>query len=52
MAGAGRARDGVRFEPLRTSRGWYDLAASVAGDSAYLRRFAGHIEDGRPGISG
>lgn len=45
-------RETVCFEPLRTSHGWYDLAASVGGDSAYLRRFAGHVENGRPSISG
>jgi len=45
-------RETVCFEPLSTSHGWYDLAASIAGDPAYLRRFAGHIENGRPSISG
>ena len=32
--------------------GWYDLSATVAGDSAYLRRFTGHYETGLPTVTG
>jgi phospholipase C len=42
----------LRFEPLATSHGWYDFAATIGEDSTYLRRFAGHIESGRPSITG
>ena len=45
-------RETLRFEPLRTSHGWYDFAVGIAGDSAYLRRFAGHLENGRPSVAG
>ncbi|HEX5115810.1 MAG TPA: phospholipase C, phosphocholine-specific [Pseudonocardiaceae bacterium] len=32
--------------------GWYDVTATVAGDPAFLRRFAGHVENGEDSISG
>jgi len=41
-----RLRDRWLLEP---SDNWYDLAIRVEGDSAYLRRFAGKVETGRPG---
>ncbi|MGW5176007.1 phosphocholine-specific phospholipase C [Streptomyces sp. NPDC004082] len=36
---------------LRASRRWYDLSVTSEADPAYLRRFAGHVENGRPGVS-
>ncbi|MFJ3669865.1 phosphocholine-specific phospholipase C [Streptomyces sp. NPDC090106] len=36
---------------LRASRRWYDLTVTSASDTAFLRRFAGHVENGRPGVS-
>ncbi|MFE0400957.1 phosphocholine-specific phospholipase C [Streptomyces nigra] len=36
---------------LAASRRWYDLTVSADGDRAFLRRFAGHVENGRPGVS-
>ncbi|MFI5874315.1 phosphocholine-specific phospholipase C [Streptomyces sp. NPDC051445] len=36
---------------LRASRRWYDLTVTSAADPAFLRRFAGHVENGRPGVS-
>jgi phospholipase C len=33
-------------------QGWYDVAATVDGDSAFRRRFAGHVENGADSISG
>ncbi|MER5604021.1 phospholipase C, phosphocholine-specific [Streptomyces sp. NPDC002265] len=36
---------------LTASGRWYDLTVSSATDTAYLRRFAGHVENGRPGVS-
>lgn len=29
-----------------------DVSATVAGDSTWLRRFAGHVENGVPSITG
>jgi phospholipase C len=39
------------YWPLESSSGWFDLSISVAGDPIFLRRFAGHVETGRPSIS-
>jgi len=36
---------------LKDSGGWYDFSVTVAGDAAYLRRYAGRVETGRPSIS-
>ncbi|MER6846910.1 phospholipase C, phosphocholine-specific [Streptomyces flaveolus] len=36
---------------LAESRRWYDLTVTADGDPAFLRRFAGHVENGRPGVS-
>lgn len=36
---------------LRASRRWYDLTVTSAADPAFLRRFAGHVENGLPGVS-
>jgi phospholipase C len=33
------------------SHGWYDLAVTSDHDTAFLRRLAGHVETGRPGVS-
>ncbi|MDC0773847.1 phosphocholine-specific phospholipase C [Streptomyces sp. HD] len=36
---------------LLASRRWYDLTVTADGDPAFLRRFAGRVENGRPGVS-
>jgi phospholipase C len=36
---------------LRSSDNWYDFIVTSAEDPAFLRRFAGHGEDGRPSRS-
>ncbi|WP_282701409.1 phospholipase C, phosphocholine-specific [Streptomyces sp. CC219B] len=36
---------------LAASRRWYDLTVTADSDPAFLRRFAGHVENGRPGVS-
>ncbi|MFE9021376.1 phosphocholine-specific phospholipase C [Streptomyces sp. NPDC007808] len=36
---------------LAASRRWYDLTVTSDTDPAFLRRFAGHVENGRPGVS-
>lgn len=42
----------LRFAPLRTAHGWYDLSVTIASDPSYARRFAGHIESGQPSVTG
>ncbi|MGW3912973.1 phosphocholine-specific phospholipase C [Streptomyces sp. NPDC005070] len=36
---------------LAASKCWYDLGVVVDGQPGFLRRFAGHVENGRPGVS-
>ena len=36
---------------LATSQGWYDFSATVEGDAAFCRRFAGRVETGRASSS-
>jgi phospholipase C len=36
---------------LASSSGWFDLSIVHAGDPVFLRRFAGHVETGRPATS-
>ncbi|NEY36237.1 phospholipase C, phosphocholine-specific [Streptomyces sp. PRKS01-65] len=36
---------------LAASGRWYDLTVTSRTDPAFLRRFAGHVENGRPGVS-
>ncbi|MYU51749.1 MULTISPECIES: phosphocholine-specific phospholipase C [Streptomyces] len=36
---------------LRAGKRWYDLTVVSDTDPAFLRRFAGHVENGRPGVS-
>ncbi|MEO7028861.1 MAG: phospholipase C, phosphocholine-specific [Acidobacteriaceae bacterium] len=37
--------------PLVSSSGWFDLSIRNPEDATYLRRFAGHVETGRPSTS-
>ncbi|NHI05433.1 Non-hemolytic phospholipase C [Streptomyces sp. KO7888] len=36
---------------LARSRRWYDVTVTSEAEPAFLRRFAGHVENGRPGVS-
>ncbi|WKX69095.1 phosphocholine-specific phospholipase C [Streptomyces sp. XD-27] len=36
---------------LRGTKRWYDLSVVSDADGAFLRRFAGHVETGAPGVS-
>ncbi|MFE6171022.1 phosphocholine-specific phospholipase C [Streptomyces sp. NPDC056464] len=40
-----------RTVDLTASRHWYDLTVTSETDPAFLRRFAGRVETGRPGVS-
>ncbi|MFJ8630003.1 phosphocholine-specific phospholipase C [Streptomyces sp. NPDC093568] len=40
-----------RCVDLLASRRWYDLSVTSDADPAFLRRFAGRVENGRPGVS-
>ncbi|RPE38347.1 phospholipase C [Streptomyces sp. Ag109_O5-1] len=36
---------------LAHSRRWYDVTVTSDADKSFVRRFAGHVENGRPGVS-
>ncbi|MYQ76210.1 MULTISPECIES: phosphocholine-specific phospholipase C [unclassified Streptomyces] len=36
---------------LRRSKRWYDVTVTSDADATFLRRFAGHVETGAPGVS-
>ncbi|WP_329202192.1 phosphocholine-specific phospholipase C [Streptomyces sp. NBC_01435] len=36
---------------LRATKRWYDLTVVVEGNAGYLRRLAGHVENGKAGLS-
>ncbi|MCT9930934.1 phospholipase C, phosphocholine-specific [Planotetraspora sp. A-T 1434] len=38
--------------PWKTETGWYDLKVIVAGNTTFARRLMGHIENGRPSVTG
>ncbi|GHD23892.1 phosphocholine-specific phospholipase C [Streptomyces galbus] len=49
-----RVRPGAvlkRVVDLAASKRWYDLTVTSDAESTFVRRFAGHVENGRPGVS-
>jgi len=36
---------------LKKSYGWYDFSVQIAGNSTFEQRFAGRVENGKPGYS-
>ncbi|MFF9163717.1 phosphocholine-specific phospholipase C [Streptomyces longwoodensis] len=40
-----------RVVDLSASKRWYDLTVTSDVESTFVRRFAGHVENGRPGVS-
>ncbi|MFI9722786.1 phosphocholine-specific phospholipase C [Streptomyces sp. NPDC052396] len=58
--GYGGKRETLKLRPgahlvhtvdLRHTKRWYDLSVTSDHDSGFLRRFAGHVENGEPGVS-
>jgi phospholipase C len=39
-------------DPVEHAHGWYDLSVRLDGYGGYLRRFAGHLENGQNSITG
>jgi len=39
-------------DPIVVAHGWYDISVRLHGHHRYLRRFAGHLENGRNSITG
>jgi len=46
-----RGRALERRFALKSTFGWYDLSIKADGDKAFLRRVAGHLENGRDSLS-
>jgi phospholipase C len=40
------------IDPVATAHGWYDVRVRVDGQAGYLRRFAGHLENGETSVTG
>jgi phospholipase C len=47
----GPGRHVTHVAHARGSHGWYDVVVTSDQDPSFLRRFAGHIEDGHPSVS-
>ncbi|HEY3630521.1 MAG TPA: alkaline phosphatase family protein, partial [Jatrophihabitantaceae bacterium] len=45
-------RHGSSSVTVQPKHGWYDIAVTLAKFATYRRRFAGHVEDGKPSITG
>jgi phospholipase C len=39
-------------DPLRDSHGWYDVTVTADCDRGWSQRFVGHLETGRPSVTG
>jgi phospholipase C len=48
----GRSGSVLILDPLTQAQGWYDIAVAVPGQAGFARRFAGRLENGRPGVTG
>ncbi|HVU60856.1 MAG TPA: phospholipase C, phosphocholine-specific [Mycobacteriales bacterium] len=40
------------LDPVAASHGWYDVTVTITGDESWSRRYVGHLETGRPSITG
>jgi phospholipase C len=49
---AGATVDSAFFGVVAAAHGWYDFTITLAGDSSWLRRYTGHIENGAASITG
>jgi phospholipase C len=42
----------ISLDPVQHTSGWYDVTVTLGAHRDYRRRFAGHLENGRPSITG
>jgi len=42
----------VTVDPFAHDHGWYDIAVTLDKFATYRRRFAGHVENGKPSVTG
>jgi phospholipase C len=52
VAVAARQKEACVLDTCGESDGWYDLTITVSSDSSWSQRLTGHLETGRPSISG
>jgi phospholipase C len=58
VTGLGGPARSISIAPGGTSvdvapdHGWYDIAVALDGHADYARRFAGHLENGEPSVTG
>jgi len=45
-------RERLAVDPLAFSHGWYDLTLTIDIDPAWTQRFTGHLENGKPSVTG
>jgi phospholipase C len=42
----------LHFDPIPDAHGWYDLSVTLEQDATFARRYAGHLENGKPSRTG
>ena len=42
----------LRYNPILQAHGWYDLNLTLDQSDAYARQYAGHLETGKPSVTG
>jgi phospholipase C len=40
------------FSAVANTQGWYDFTATISGDTSWIRRYTGHLENGSASITG
>ena len=40
------------FSAIANTQGWYDFTATISGDTSWIRRYTGHLENGNASITG
>ena len=49
---AGASVDTPYFDVIAASQGWYDFTITLGGDTSWIRRYTGHLENGTASITG
>jgi phospholipase C len=49
---AAHSKQAWAVNPLNVSGGWYDVTVTADSDASWSQRFIGHLETGRPSITG
>ena len=40
------------FSAVANTQGWYDFTATISGDTSWIRRYTGHLENGSTSVTG